>query len=155
MVTISTLGRKDPSRLLPLLREWMRAHQALSFRPDYDIAFCNWIQSLNEKDDAIVLTAEENNRLVGMAIATIVNNGPLVLPDRIGYINILVVLAESRRRGIAHRLGKALEEWYEKNGIPETQLYTLVGNEPARVFWKAQGYDVILERRIKHLLTLR
>ena len=151
MVIISAFDQKDPSDLLPLLHAWMRAHEVLCFRPDYERAFCNWIQSLRGRGDAIVLTALENNQPVGMAIASIVNNGPIVLPEKIGYIAILVVLPENRRQGIAHSLGKALEQWYGKNGIREAQLFTLIGNEPARIFWKGQGYDARLERRFKQL----
>jgi ribosomal protein S18 acetylase RimI-like enzyme len=75
-----------------------------------------------------------------------VTTGGIILPEKIGYISITVVSSKYRRKGIAKRLWKKLNEWFLSNGINEVQLYVVPDNDEARGFWQDCGFGLAIER---------
>ena len=109
------------------------------------------MREICEQPDSVILAAADHADMVGVAIGTILENGPLLAPPRIGYVGFLVVLPPFRGRGIGMRLWSELNAWFCHRDIHEVQLYTQANNELARGFWQQQGFDVALERRARRL----
>ena len=51
-----------------------------------------------------------------------------------GYIDVVYVLPEYRRRGLATQ---AVLEWYERYHTPHTSLHIINNNYPAKRFWNS------------------
>ncbi len=111
------------------------AHSGLlSFRSDYPAAFTEYINEMKSGGRKAVFIAKRLSVPAGLIAGTIEEKPPLFLPREYGYIPILVVLAEFRRKGVAGDLFRAVKEWFVNTGIKQIDLYTSPGNEPARSF---------------------
>ena len=135
MVAINSLDAAKLNLLEPLVAEFVNTHQALSFREDYLAAFREWMQRLTAEPDKVFFVAEDDEEVVGFAVGVIEENGPLLFPDKIGYIPILVVAPEHRRQGTGGKLWGALNDWFSSRRVREVQLYTQIGNDASRNFW--------------------
>jgi ribosomal protein S18 acetylase RimI-like enzyme len=81
--------------------------------------------------NAIIFVAEQAEKIVGLISGRIIDNGPIILPEKIGYVGGIVVLSKYRRKGIAKELWQRLNEWFLSNGIKESQLYIVPDNVEA------------------------
>jgi len=142
----------DVESLRPLVDQFVVAHRRLSFRADYWSPLRRWLVSQAEDTNAVVLVAcDGGTRPVGMMTATIQENGPLLAPERVGYIGLVVVAADHRRQGIVQRLWDTTRDWLLSKGIEEGELYTEVGNTTSDGFWDRQGFAAFLQRRRKRI----
>lgn len=88
--------------------------------------------------------AEEDGKLLGYIQASIAKLDRKLGYDggkAIGIINDVFVEDEARGRGLASVLCKSAENWMSENGIQMSQAQVLCENQPARGFWRSQGYD--------------
>lgn len=145
----------DIDLIVPLADEFVSANTSLTFRPDYRDAFREHVRQVISDSEAVAFVAKNEQEVVGVIIGQIKENGPTVLPERIGYIGITAVSSKMRRKGIGRKLWKKMNDWFLSKGIEEVQLYTDINNNGARDFWKYCGFDVILERRRKQIGSLR
>ena len=146
---IEPLAIANVDLLGPLVDEFISSQMLLSFRPDYQDAFRIWIQRLSKDPDAAIFVARDESDIIGIAVGTIIENGPLVSPDRIGYIPILVVSSKCRRKGAGGKLWEMLKTWFSSKEVSEIQLYTAIDSDESQNFWESFGFAVILERRRK------
>ncbi len=151
MVLIEPLDIAEVDLLEPLVDEFASSHDALSFRPDYQAAFRDWIRRISTNPEKIIYIAKDDSQIIGFAVGLIEENGPLILPDRIGYIPMLVVSSRFRRKGVGKRLWVVLNDWFSSKGVNEVQLNTHLDNEIAQNFWDHFGFKPILERRRIHI----
>ena len=93
------------------------------------------------------MCATFENNLVGFVVGIIHENGPLLSPDRIGYVSIMVVDKKNRRSGIGESLWNELRNWFVSKSVTYFELYTEIGNELSSSFWINRGFDTFLERR--------
>lgn len=143
---IEELNEADLNSLGPLVDELVSANMALGFRPDYQQQFHNYLKETIPNPEVVVFVAKSDETSLGLMVGQIQDNGPFVLPERIGYVRIAVVLSTHRREGIGMRLWQKMRCWFETKGIDEVQLFTTVDNEEARRFWKSCGFRVVLKR---------
>jgi ribosomal protein S18 acetylase RimI-like enzyme len=68
---------------------------------------------------------------------------PTMVPRRRGHIEMLIVNARQRRRGIGRRLLAAAAEWARARNATEMVLTTWAGNSEADAFYKRLGYRVL------------
>jgi ribosomal protein S18 acetylase RimI-like enzyme len=148
---IRVLERQDVDSLTPLIDQFVSANSALTFRPNYREAFRDSARKVLEETDAVIFVAEEKGELAGMISGRIQDNGPIILPEKIGYVGGVVVLSRYRRKGTAKALWERLKEWFISGGIEEAQLYILPDNNDARGFWQDCGFNIVLERWKKRL----
>jgi ribosomal protein S18 acetylase RimI-like enzyme len=151
MIKIEAMSPADLDLLEPLADEFVRSHGELSFRSDYWSACRDWIKGLCAESRIVIYSARDASGLVGAAVATIQDNGPLLDPEKIGYVAMFVVLPQYRRQGIGESLWDALRGWFVSKGVTEVQLYTHPGNGAAQSFWEHYGFDVMLERRARKI----
>jgi ribosomal protein S18 acetylase RimI-like enzyme len=150
-VVVAVLSDEELDLLPPLVDEFVSTHRSLRFREAYWSALREWLQQRLQDEDTLALTAKVGGTLVGFALATIQDHGPLLAPERIGYVSLLVVARESRRTGVGAALWKGMHARFWANGIRDIELYTEVGNERSTAFWERRGFTAFLERRRRHL----
>jgi len=148
---IRPLEQRDLDSLAPLIDQFVSANKALTFRPDYRNAFRDSASKVLNDKDAVIFVAENEEKIVGLISGRIIDNGPIILPEKIGYVGGVVVLSKYRRKGIAKGLWEKLTEWFSSNGIKESQLYIVPDNNEAKGFWQDCGFNLTLERWKKRL----
>lgn len=144
---ISPLECAAVDSLRPLVDDFVRSQEKLSFRDDYWPAFRKWLCATKGDPNATVYVAEVAGETAGLLTAKIEENGPLLSPRKIGYIGLLVVAPRFRRKGIGDALWQKAHGWFLAQGMPEVQLYTEVGNTASRTFWERIGFSVFVERQ--------
>ncbi|MEW5980598.1 MAG: GNAT family N-acetyltransferase [Acidobacteriota bacterium] len=144
---LRAISECDEDALHPLLEDFVSSHGTLPFRPDYWTSFKIWMKDILSTDEVLTLLAESNGKAVGFAVASVQQNGPLLTPDRIGYVSLVVVGSRSRRNGVGRGLWNGIREWFVSKGITEVQLYTEFGNEDSSAFWGHLGFVPYLDRR--------
>jgi ribosomal-protein-alanine N-acetyltransferase len=82
--------------------------------------------------DTVVLTAREQNRLVGFAI--------MYFGDDNAHLNLLGVRPNYQRRGIGRNLVTWLEQSARVAGITAVHLEVRVSNKAARRFYRSLSY---------------
>jgi ribosomal protein S18 acetylase RimI-like enzyme len=150
-VVVAVLSDEDLDLLPPLVDEFVSTHRSLRFREAYWSALREWLGQRLQDEDTLALTAKGGGKLVGFALATIQDHGPLLAPERIGYVSLIVVARESRGAGVGSALWHGMQEWFLAKGIRDIELYTEVGNELSTAFWERRGFTAFLERRRRHL----
>jgi ribosomal protein S18 acetylase RimI-like enzyme len=95
------------------------------------------VRAVLERDDAWLLVADEDGRIVGTLIAA--------WDGWRGHFYRLAVMPDHRRRGIARALVDAGEERLRAVGARRLSAIVLHGSDGARGFWAAAGYEQQLE----------
>jgi ribosomal protein S18 acetylase RimI-like enzyme len=97
-----------------------------------------------------ILVAEDNGRVIGFALGTVVD----LLPDIFdlepgGYLADIFVDPLYRQRGLGRGLVRAMLDWFREQQVRYIELSVAVHNEEAIAFWKAVGgREVMLRMRI-------
>lgn len=148
---VITLERFDCHKswcFTPLITEFVASHSNhLHFNDNFVNIFEENMKQTKDSKLEAVFVASESSKPVGLITGVVNNNPPLLQPEKIGYIPILVVLTDYRRRAIGLNLFLALKEWFETVGISQIELYTLLDNPSAKGFWESVGFGAYLERR--------
>ena len=120
---------QDAEGVLPLVVDF-----ATSFHTDERI-FHESFFSLLESRSALVLVAEEEERLIGYCLGywhdTFYANG------RVAWLEEIMVTASYRRRGIGEAMMENFEDWAKKEGAVLSALAT----RRASSFYTAIGYE--------------
>lgn len=95
-----------------------------------------------DNDDAEVLVAEMDGRIVGVASAQIHDNpgAPMFRPGRRAIMSDLVVEPEFRRSGIAKELLARVAEWSRSRGFKSLGINVWSANEEGLAFFIASGF---------------
>lgn len=100
-----------------------------------------WHKYITEKltsDDAAVFVAEdENGQLLGFSVIDIEEDGA----DPFGMLCDLLVLPESRSRGIGAALMQRDFEWFHQKGIADIYLESGRENHSAHAFFEHRGFE--------------
>ena len=125
-------------------------HQLFTLEADFDFNAERQKKGLElilAVPSAVVMVAEEDGKVVGMASAQLVistaEGGPSLL------IEDLVVTPEKQHQGIGSALLVALDEWGAGRGTNRMQLLADQGNAPALHFYRHKGW------RATQLICLR
>ena len=106
----------------------------------------SWIEGHVEGERSLVLVAQDGRDLVGYALATILENPPVVPNQFFGYVSELSVTASHRRKGVGTLLLDGIHAWFKTKGLPYAEVTAAVRNEISRGFWRRQGYSDFVER---------
>jgi GNAT superfamily N-acetyltransferase len=146
-VTITSLSNVEIDSLHYLVDEFVLSHGSLRFRDNYWAPVRDWLLRLKNDENSRVLAAKSNGRIIGFAVGQILDNGPLLYPERIGYGSIMVVAAEFRNSGIGDALWLGMKDYFLRKGIEQVEIYTECGNTVAETFWENRGFSIFLNRR--------
>jgi ribosomal protein S18 acetylase RimI-like enzyme len=89
---------------------------------------------------AVVLVAEQSDRIVGYVYAGIEPHSWKELRDEAGFVHDLVVHPSARGAGIATALLEAAVGWLTEQGAPRVLLWTAALNGPAQRLFARQGF---------------
>ncbi len=96
---------------------------------DDDLALARLVK----RNPGLVLVAVEGRQVVASALGT--------WDGRRGWIYHVATAASHRRRGIAARLVRQVEDGLRALGCPKVNVIVRDGNDDGTAFWRAIGYD--------------
>jgi len=117
-----------------------------SRREDGHITYEKFLREMLESEDAIVLVAVDNGRIVGYSSSRISEHPPTLEHDNYGEITDMAVTAEYQRKGIGERMLKRICEWFESRNIDRIELSAAANNQISYSFWKKHGFQDFLHR---------
>jgi len=110
---------------------------------------CNILNDF-EKNDAIILVAEDKGKLIGFAYGTIKKVKHLSI-GRMGHFNDCYIEKAYRRKGIARKLTKQLMNWYKIKKIKYVDVYVDSKNTTGLKTWTCLGFretDKCMRRKL-------
>ncbi len=102
--------------------------------------FKKYLKERIDSDDATVLVATDDDKVIGFSIVYISNHPPVLKVERYGHIDSLAVRSEYRRRGVGTAILDKIHEWLESRSIDRIQLNVLPNNVEASSFWRKKGF---------------
>jgi ribosomal protein S18 acetylase RimI-like enzyme len=101
--------------------------------------------SLLESGSGTLLLAEEDGRVVGYAMVSVIGGqATLTTGDRMAELETLSVAEEQRGRGVGGALMDAAYDVMRELGIDDVMLYVMDGNEGATRFYERLGFEPYL-----------
>jgi ribosomal protein S18 acetylase RimI-like enzyme len=146
---------QDLPALQALWIEFLDFHRArdpyFTRSPQGQELFAQLVLDHLDSDRTRIVVATDRDTVIGYGIARMEEGPKVYQGDRYGYIEDVVVAARQRRRGIGTALYQALAAWLRGQGIKRIELDISTQNEVATAFWRAQGFQVFMQRFAKVL----
>ena len=143
METIRPMEPRDFAAVAALYEQVHQLH--VQNRPDmyrgtYDLTRGEF-DAMRLEPGQLALVAEADGRAVALCAATVKEtaDSPILVHNRIVYIDVLCVEAAYRRQGIARRLWQALLEAARAQDIHRVELKVWQFNEAALAFYRSLG----------------
>ena len=111
------------------------------------------LQKILDDDDAIILAAEVDERIVGLAEVYVKQDEahPLRVTPRYGDLQSLIVNESYRRYGIGRELTGAAEKWAKEKGAVEMQLDIWEFGAGPLDFYNRLGYRTIRRKMVRKI----
>ena len=100
---------------------------------------------LRDPDATLLLWEGDAGRALGLAIVRAARAPGVALEDERAEISDLWVDPEARRRGIGRALADALLAWVRQRGVGRVTVRVAVANAEGQAFWRALGFDDLLD----------
>ena len=130
--------------MVEIWKEFMDFHgdldPFLERREDGHEHFEKYAREKIDSDDATVLVAADDGKVIGFSIIYISNHPPVLKTERYGHIDSLAVRSEYRRKGVGTAILDKIHEWFESKGIDRIQLEVLPQNQIGYSFWREKGF---------------
>ena len=105
--------------------------------------------------NGILLLAERDGRVIGALIGEVEENpegsDTFAIPDRVAHLHDLAVLPDARGGGVGRALMDRFEAELRARDVVSYGLDVMAGNEGARRFYEALGFelaDMVFEKRL-------
>jgi GNAT superfamily N-acetyltransferase len=119
------------------------ARSDMQLKPDVETAMAKWLMARFKQTSSIGYIAEEYATLAGFLIGRIddwESVPPLIEPRRIGIIDAVYVVEESRRQGVASRLiQRAIQTMQSANVVAIETIYD-AWNDASGQTWRRAGF---------------
>ena len=149
LVEIRKACAADIEAIVELWKELTNFHLKRDphFKPSTtaDAAFATFVGEQIEKDDSLVLVAEDGDTVVAYALAVISIRPPVFEETRYGAVYDLLVADAYRRHGIGERMVREIERWFAERSIHRIDVRVSTRNEISTRFWRRLGYEPYLE----------
>lgn len=108
----------------------------------------DYIASIIDSDDSVVLVAVVKGRVVGAAHVVVRETPdiPIIVPRRFGVIDSIAVRKPLRRKGIGRALLVGVTRWLADKGVHQLELSVYDFNRSALGFYRQQGFRTISRR---------
>ena len=153
-MTIRTLSQEDYPSVLALYTELDRIHYER--RPDYfGKRECSFplaaYQETLAAPECLMLGAFEEDRLQGIAGATLWNKSGMIEGIKTVCLDNIYVRSEARRKGIAKALFAEVEAWAKAQGAVRLDLHVWDFNQDAIALYRSMGLDYqyhVMEKKL-------
>lgn len=99
----------------------------------------NDLQAWLGREDARILVAERDGRLIGFVVGWQVKRPPVQIPETIGLISDLCVDGHARQGGVGSALLDGLRGWFKEHQIEVVEAHVPQSHPIAQAFWRALG----------------
>lgn len=106
---------------------------------DAPVHYRNDLQAWLGREDARVLVAERDGRLIGFVVGWRVKRPPVQTPEMIGLISDLCVDGHARQGGVGSALLDGLRGWFKDHQIEVVEAHVPQSHPIAQAFWRALG----------------
>ena len=148
-VTTRAARTEDVDTIVELWKQLMDFHQKrdrhFTRSPTGPSIFAKFVTDQIEKEDSLVLVAEEEGAIVAYCLAITETHSPVFAKPRHAEIIDLFVTESHRQRGIGERLVREVEHWFSQRGIDRIEARVAVRNEVSTHFWRKIGYQPYTE----------
>jgi GNAT superfamily N-acetyltransferase len=157
MLTIRRAEARDASALGTLGVTLMRTHYAfdrqrfLAAGDDAARGYASFLESQLQDDDAVVLVAELEGRLVGYVYAGLEPMSWKELRGPAGFIHDVMVEDDEQGAGAGSALIDAATAWLRDRGAPRVMLWTAERNERAQRLFLRLGFRRTMIEMTKEL----
>jgi GNAT superfamily N-acetyltransferase len=138
----------DEAAILALAKDEMAAHERMDprfrLRPDAVVRYAIYLRERMREIDSAVFVAEEEERVLGVAVGSLKVQDAFFETRRYGYVSDLMVAPAARRRGIGRALWGRVALWFRSVGISVVRLHVATTSPAARAFWKGAGAEDFL-----------
>ena len=124
----------------------MRTHYAFDSKrflepgANAESGYGRFLRSQLNEEDAVILVAERNGRVVGYVFAGLEPMSWKELRDACGFIEDVAVEESDRRTGVAMALIEAAIDWLRSRGAPRVMLWTAERNPAAQQLFERLGF---------------
>ena len=98
------------------------------------------LKDLIVRNDAQVLVALLEEKIIGSGYALIKNSVPYFEPEQYAYLGFMYVTPPHRGKGINGRITEKLMEWAGSSNLSEIQLDVYAANESALKAYQKMGF---------------
>jgi GNAT superfamily N-acetyltransferase len=104
------------------------------------------ISRLNDRQ-TLVLVAEDDGRLIGYALAVVVDVIPdMFIQENSGFLADIYVDDDYRRQGVGRALVTEVRSWLSRQGIRSFEWYVAEHNQAGQQFWESLGGRRVMTR---------
>jgi GNAT superfamily N-acetyltransferase len=139
----------DLARLTELWIETTAHHASIdplfTLRPGAEPEIQQMIESQLRDPDAAIFVWDAAEELLGFCGVQIDRAPPILEETRRAEITDLGVCESARRRGIGRSLAAAALDWTVDRGVLRIEVRVAVGNREGQAFWRAIGFDDLIE----------
>lgn len=146
MLTTRRAEARDASALGTLGATLMRTHYAfdpqrfLAAGRDAERGYASFLSSQLEDDEAVVLVADLDGRIVGYVYAGLEPMSWKELRGPAGFIHDIMVADDVQGAGAGRALADAAIAWLRERGAPRVLLWTAERNERAQRLFQRLGF---------------
>ena len=98
------------------------------------------LERLIALEDALVIMAVENTKVLGFGIARIDKYPPVFVKQICGTIEDLAVSSGYRRKGLGELMLKEMLDWFRSQSIDRVELRVASMNTVGYSFWRKHGF---------------
>lgn len=103
------------------------------------VHYQNDLQAWLEREDARILVAERDGRMIGFVVGWRIKRPPVQTPENIGLISDLCVDGHARQGGVGSALLDGLRGWFKDYQIEVVEAQVPQSHPIAQAFWRALG----------------
>jgi GNAT superfamily N-acetyltransferase len=100
----------------------------------------NHVHRLMKSEDGLVLVALNETNVVGFSSSEILKPPAGAKREKYGYIDLMAVTADYRRKGIGAKMYGEILQWFKLKNIDRVEVQTTAKNLMANSFWQKQGF---------------
>jgi len=136
---------KDVSQIVDFAVDLLNHHE--KFDPNYAPAknvkkvYKKWITRCIHSNNRHLIVAEDNDNIIGYALAETSTKPPVFKLRKYGYISDMYVTNKYRGKGVAKALLKDLAYWFRNKRLDHIELTVHAKNELALNAWKKYGFE--------------
>ncbi|HLP83070.1 MAG TPA: N-acetyltransferase [Phycisphaerales bacterium] len=141
----------DVPAVLPMVQAICDMHAAMdplrySFIPDITAKYAQWLPRRIADPGSVLLVAQLDNEiapgeLAGFLVAETLDEIPIYLTRRYGFIHDLWVQPAHRRQGIAQELTRECLARFQAMNLTQVRLDTAAANSSARALFESLGFN--------------